>query len=103
MDLGLLASAVARPQATFDSEDLYPNLFMKAAALMESLILNHPFVDGNKRVGVTAAGLFLRQNGWQLQSSNADLESFTFKVATTPPSTEGIAEWLREHSVPVDH
>ena len=54
-DLGLLASAVARPQATFGGEDLYPDLLSKAAALMDSLVRNHPFVDGNKRVGITAA------------------------------------------------
>ena len=101
-DLGLLASAVARPQATFDGLDLYPELFIKAAALMESLVLNHPFVDGNKRSGIAATGLFLRQNGWQLQTSNAALEVFTLSVATTPPPTEEIADWLRSHSVPVN-
>jgi death-on-curing protein len=57
-DLGLLEAAVARPQATFDGQDLYPDRFAKAAALMASLVGNHPIVDGNKRVGITAAGLF---------------------------------------------
>jgi len=61
-DLGLLESAAARPQATFDGEDLYPDLFTKAAALMHALIQNHPFVDGNKRTGTVAAGLFLEIN-----------------------------------------
>lgn len=51
-DLGLLESAVARPQATFEGNDLYSDIFSKAAALMESLIGNHPFVDGNKRTGM---------------------------------------------------
>jgi death-on-curing protein len=60
LDLGLLQSAVARPQATFDKQDLYPDLFSKTAALLESLIGNHAFVDGNKRTAITAAGLFLR-------------------------------------------
>ena len=57
-DIGLLAAAVARPQATFDAQDLYPDIFTKTAALMDSLVRNHPFVDGNKRVGITAAGIF---------------------------------------------
>jgi death-on-curing protein len=81
-DLGLLESAVARPQATFDGKDLYPDLFTKAAALMDSFINNHPFVDGNKRTGVTAAGLFLQINGWRLTTSPEDLEAFILHVAT---------------------
>jgi death-on-curing protein len=62
-DLALLESAVARPRATFDSKELYPDLFTKAAALMDSLIKNHHFLDGNKRTGITATGLFFRING----------------------------------------
>lgn len=79
-DFGLLA-AVARPQATLDSQDLYPDLFSKTAALMDSLVRNHPFVDGNKRVGITAAGLFLSLNGWRLTVSNSELERFTLQIA----------------------
>ena len=52
-DLGLLESAVARPQTSFSGEDLYPGLFTKAAALMDSLINNRPFLDGNKRTGIS--------------------------------------------------
>lgn len=58
-DLGLLEAAVARPQAPFDGEDLYPDLATKAAALMASLVGNHPFVDGSKRAGITDAAIFL--------------------------------------------
>ena len=57
-DLDMLLSALGRAQASFDEQDLYPDLFSKTAALMDSLIRNHPFVDDNKRTGVTAAGLF---------------------------------------------
>lgn len=97
-DLGLLASAVARPQATFDGLDLYSTLYLKAAALMDSLINNHPFVDGNKRVGITAAGLFLRLNGRRLSVSNAELENFTLQVAQGLSSVEEMAAWLEEAS-----
>lgn len=97
-DIGLLESAVARPQATFGSEDLYPDLFSKAAALMQSLIGNHPFVDGNKRTGISAAGLFLRRNGWRLTTDNVEVESFTLRVADIQPEVAEIAAWLREHS-----
>jgi death on curing protein len=100
-DVGLLASAVARPQATFGGQELYPDLFTKAAALMASLVQNHPFVDGNKRTGITAAGLFLRQNGWQLQTNNEELETFTLRVATERLPIELLATWLRRYSIAI--
>ena len=97
-DLGLLASAVARPQATFGGEDLYPDLFAKAAALLDSLVRNHPFVDGNKRVGITAAGVYLQMNGQRLTASNAELETFTLQVARSELPVEHMTSWFRAHS-----
>jgi death on curing protein len=97
-DIGLLESAVARPQATFDGQDLYPDLFTKAAALLESLIGNHPYVDGNKRNGITAAGLFLRINDFRLTASDSQLEDFTLKCAQGFISFKQMAAWLRDHS-----
>jgi death on curing protein len=97
-ELGLLQSAVARPQATFDGRDLYPDLFHKTAALMESLAQNHPFVDGNKRTAITAAALFLRENGRSLQTTNAYLETFTLHVVNNYPPLEEIADWFKKNS-----
>jgi death-on-curing protein len=97
-DLGLLESAVARPQATFGGEDLYTDVFSKAAVLMQSLINNHPFVDGNKRTGIAAAGLFLRRNGWRLAATNAGLESFILHVASAQPEVASIVAWLQEQT-----
>lgn len=97
-ELGLLLSAVARPQATFDGQDLYPDLFMKAAALLESLIGNHAFVDGNKRTAITSTGLFLYANGYRLTASNLELETFTFQCAQRLVSLEHMTEWLESHS-----
>ena len=97
-DLGLLESAVARPQATFDRQELYPDAFEKAAALMESLINNHPFVDGNKRTGIACAVLFLQQNGISFVAKNADLEKFTLRVASSEAGRSEIAQWLKKHS-----
>ena len=97
-DLGLLESAAARPQAAFDGADLYPDLWQKAAALMESLAQNHPFVDGNKRTAITAAGLFLRQNGRRLQTTNETLERFTLRVVNERPSLDDIAAWFQTHT-----
>lgn len=97
-DVALLESAVARPQATFDGVDLYPDLFCKAAALMDSLIRNHPFIDGNKRTGIAAAALFLRQNGRYLTATNSELEAFTLYVTESRPDVSEIAAWLETHS-----
>ena len=97
-DLGLLSLAVARPQATFDGQDLYPDLFSKTAALMDSLVRNHAFIDGNKRVGITAAGLFLRIHGRQLTASNAELERFTWDVAQTHVSLDSMTIWFGQNS-----
>jgi death-on-curing protein len=99
-DLGLLESAVARPQATFGGEELYPDLFHKAAAFMESLALNHPFVDGNKRTAITAASLYMLQNGRRLQTTNEALEQFTLVVVNERPSLDVIAAWLQTHTKP---
>ena len=97
-DIGLFESAVARPQATFGGEDLYPDVFLKAAILMHSLVGNHPFVDGNKRTGIAAAGLFLRRNSWRPAADNVELQSFTLSVAHIQPEVAEIAVWLKEHS-----
>jgi death-on-curing protein len=99
-DVALLESAVARPQATFERVDLYPDLFCKAAALMDSLIRNHPFIDGNKRTGIAAAALFLRQNDRYLTATNSELEAFTLYVTESRPDVSEIAAWLKTHSAP---
>jgi death-on-curing protein len=101
-DLGLLESAAARPQATYGGQDLDPDLFSRAAALMDSLVHNHPFVDGNKRTGITAAGLFLVRNGYRLTTTNPELEAFTRRVAEARPDITVIADWLQTHSVPLE-
>jgi death-on-curing protein len=98
LDLGLLLSAVARPQLTFDEQDLYPDIYSKAAALLESLIGNHPFVDGNKRTAITAVGLFLQMNGLALSAGNEELVSFTLGCAQGLITLEQMAAWLEENS-----
>ena len=97
-DLGLLETAIARPRATFDGQDLYPDLYAKAAALMVGLVNNHSFIDGNKRVGVTAAALFLVRNGLQLRVGNEELEQVTLAVAQGPLAVDQMAGWFRRHT-----
>jgi death-on-curing protein len=91
-----LESAAARPAMTFGGEDLYVDLAAKAAALMHSLVLNHPFLDGNKRIGVAAGELFLRINGVELDASDEELESVTLSVATGQVEVEALAIWFRQ-------
>jgi death-on-curing protein len=98
-DLGLLESAVARPRASFEGKELYPELFTKAAALMDSVINNRPFVDGNKRMGITAAGLFLRITGWKLTATLDELETCTLRVATVGMKVAELALWLRDNTL----
>jgi death-on-curing protein len=101
-DLGLLESAVASPRATFDGKELYRDLFTKTAALMDSLINNHPFLDGNKRTGITAAGLFLLINRWALTASQQELETITLQVASEGMEVAALAGWLRKNAVGKD-
>ena len=81
---------------TFGGEDLYPELADKAAALMHSLVMNHPFVDGNKRVGAHACILFLLANEVEPEFSPAELTAITLAVARGKVSAAALAIWLRQ-------
>jgi death-on-curing protein len=97
-DRGGVEAAVARPQMTFGGEDLYGDHAAKAAALMHSLVMNHPFVDGNKRVGAHAALLYLRANELELRFSSAELTELTLATARGEMSAEAIAIWFRQRT-----
>ena len=99
-DQGLLESAVYRPQASFGSQDLYPDLFSKAAALGHSIVSNHPFVDGNKRVGFEVMRLMLRLNGYDLHASLEAKFEFVIEIAKGQLTEQAIADWLKQHSRP---
>jgi death on curing protein len=99
-DLGLLQSAVTRPRATFQGKDLYRDVFFKAAALMESLSQNHPFIDGNKRTAISSAAIFLELNGHKLEAEQKEVVTFAVSVATGKRRFEEIVEWLRSKSLP---
>ncbi len=100
-DVKALAAAVARPQAMVKGNELYPDLFVKAAALMEDLMLNAPFRDRNRGTNIAAAALFLRVNGQRLTATNGELERFSRYVAEEWPPLDEIAVWFREHSAPI--
>ncbi|MFC2149147.1 type II toxin-antitoxin system death-on-curing family toxin [Candidatus Auribacterota bacterium] len=94
----LLESAAARPQATFAQKDLYSNIFSKAAVLGYSIILNHPFIDGNKRVGYMAMRLFLNLNGYDIEASMEKKYEFVMEITQKTRKEEAIAAWLKQHS-----
>lgn len=99
-----LESAIAQPQMTFEGVDLYPTLGSKAAALGYSLIMNHAFVDGNKRVGHAAMEVMLVLNGWQLSASVDEQERVVLAVASGVMSRDKFTGWLEAHvlSLPTD-
>ena len=97
-DIPGLLSAVGCPQSYFEGRYLYPDIFSQAAALMESLIRNHPFVDGNIRTGIAAAALFLRINGFRLKCTQAELVTTALQVANGELDIDGITAWLRSRS-----
>jgi len=83
-------------------EELYPDIFAKAAILVYSLVKNHPFVDGNKRTALYALLRFLEMNGLTVKvAHNDDLYQFTIDIATSRLGKEQIETWLREHVVPL--
>ena len=97
-DEGLLDSAVARPKQTFDGVDLYLTIVEKAAAIIESIIINHPFVDGNKRTGYLAMLAYLKMGKLEINALNSDLYNFTINISTGEINFEQIVSWLKENT-----
>ncbi|MFQ6145461.1 type II toxin-antitoxin system death-on-curing family toxin [Streptomyces seoulensis] len=96
-DAGLLESAVHRPSAAMFGQEAYPDLLDKAAALLQSLAINHPFVDGNKRTAWTSCVVFLALNGVQLRPDIDAAERLVIAVATgSLDEVKAIGEALRE-------
>ena len=102
-DRGLLESALAMPAATFASEYLHPSLPEQAAAYLFHLVKNHPFVDGNKRVGLACSLAFLRLNGIRVRATDDDLVDIVMGVAAGRRSKADVAVFLRERSKPAGH
>lgn len=102
-DIGFLESAIAQPRMTFDGEDLYPGLLEKAAALGFSIIMNHPFVDGNKRTGHAAMETFLVLNGLEINASVDEQERVVLAIVSGKLGREAFVEWLRQHTALVNN
>ena len=99
-DRGLLESAVARPQASAFGGDAYPDIVSKAAALLHSLVLDHPFVDGNKRTAVLAMLVFASLNGFQLRWDQKDALDFVLRLASGDVDLVDVIQFLRSRMRP---
>lgn len=97
-DLNLLESAIARPKAGFGNFEAYPDIFIKAAVLMYSIIKNHPFIDGNKRTGFITGQIFLKRNNYKLKGTEQELINFTLAIAESKLPEEDIADWFKNNS-----
>jgi len=97
-DLNLLQSAIARPQVSFDGKDLYSSVWLKTAALIHSLTLNHPFVDGNKRTAFAAGIRFLKINGLDFQAGQKEIINFVLAIEKKEQKLKQIAAWLKKHT-----
>lgn len=97
-DFTLLHSAIFRPQASFGGQDLYLTILDKAASFIHSLLLNHPFNDGNKRTALASCERFLNINGIKINASQKEKVQFTLNIESKKLDLEGIKKWLKTHS-----
>ena len=98
LSIEALESAVAQPRATFDGNNLHPTVIEKAAALGFSLVMNHAFTDGNKRIGHYAMETFLVINGYELTASLDEQESIILKLASGNLSRDTFTDWIKENT-----
>ncbi len=98
-DEGMLDSALNAPFQTFGGEDVYPSLQQKAARLCFGLVKNHPFVDGNKRIGAHAMLVFLALNGVELQYSQTELSGVIIQLAAGEIQSSDLLSWIITHQV----
>ena len=98
-DEGLLQSALEAPFQSFGGEDIYPSIQQKAAHLGYGLIKNHPFLDGNKRIGTHVMLVFLWLNGIELDYTQQELEDIILSVASSKAGSDELLRWLLQHEV----
>ncbi len=98
-DLGSLESAVAQPMMAFGGQELYPTIADKASSLGFSLVRNHPFVDGNKRIGHAAMETFLVLNGFELSAPVDEQEQIILRLAAGELTREEFTKWVNSHLI----
>lgn len=98
-DVGLLESAINSPFQQFGNEDLYPTIQQKASRLCFGLVNNHPFIDGNKRIGAHVMLVFLALNGIELEYTQYELSSTILKLASNEISYQQLTKWIINHQI----
>ena len=98
-DLGGLESAIYRPYATFDQQDLYPTPVEKAAAICESIIINHPFIDGNKQTAYALMRLILIESNISIAASQDEKYQMTIAASKGEIGFDDIKQWLNERII----
>jgi death-on-curing protein len=98
-DAGALEAAIARPWQSFAGQEAFSTPFEKAAAICESIIQRHPFVDGNKRTGISAGAYLLSTFGIELEATSQELEDLAVSVAEGHVDTGALAMWFEEYSI----
>jgi death on curing protein len=100
-DVTALKAVLERLKSKAGGKEQFPGLYLKAAVLLQGLITNQPFIDGNNRVAFAATGLFLQQNNYRLVVEKTEAVHFTLKCSRSKLSQESITAWLWQHSRPV--
>ena len=101
-DRKMLESALARPFQTFDKKDLYQSPVEKAAALLESILINHPFIDGNKRIGYVLMRLLLINNDLDISANEEEKYAFVISVSRSTLRWAGIIKWQNEKLIKIE-
>ncbi|AXP79922.1 Toxin Doc [Mariniflexile rhizosphaerae] len=96
-DEALLLSALNRPFQTFDDKDLYPSVIDKASAIFESIIINHPFIDGNKRMAYAFMRILLNEEGFNLDATQDEKYNFVIEASKGNMNFESIKNWILKH------
>jgi death-on-curing protein len=102
-DLAQLESALSRPYQTFGGLELHENQFHKAAAIIQSLLINHPFIDGNKRIGYVVMRLILLEKGWEIIATQDEKYSFVINIASGKMEFNEIANWIQSNAIRISN
>ncbi len=97
-DAGALAMCVTKPFQSFGGKETYPDVFSKAAAVLESIARNHPFIDGNKRTAFISAVRVIERNGYLTHFDNRDVEEMMVRIVVEKTPLEEIVAWLKKNS-----
>ena len=97
-DYHTILSLEELPRQKFGGKELYPTIFLKGAVYVKNILMSHPFIDGNKRTGMTAAFVFLENNGYKATAKEGEIERFALRIIHDRLELQKIAEWLKRNS-----